>query len=87
MTQIDPTVIHERIDHIETLDDFIVWIRNLSAFAYADKVIENGATPDYLESLSAFIEASKHMTPMQVSGASISFKSMAQALFSALDYE
>jgi hypothetical protein len=77
----------ERIDKIETLDDFVNWVRDLSAFAEADADIQNPATPLYLECLSAFMDASKHMTPLEVSEGSISFKSMARALMSALSYE
>lgn len=76
-----------RIDKIETLDDFINWVRDLSAFAEVDADIQNPATPLYLECLSAVVEVSKHMTPLEVSGGSISLKSMARALMSALSYE
>ena len=87
MNQIDHTAIHRRIEEIETLDDYTGWIRDLSEFAGKDVTIENPSTADYLESLSVLIADTKHMTPTEVSDPSISFKSMAKALYSALYYE
>ena len=87
MNQIDHTTIQGPIEEIETLEDYIGWIRDLSEFARKDATIENPSTADYLESLSAFITDTDRTAPMEIGGASLSFKSMAQALYGALYYE
>ncbi len=82
------SILFDRIDRIETLDDFINWLRDLSQ-ALEDDVVTtvNPWTPAYLECMSAWMEASKHMEPLEVSQGSISLKSMARTMISSLSYE
>lgn len=81
-------ILFDRIDKIETLDDFIDWVRDMSAAAEKDELeIENPWTPAYLECMSAFMTDTMDITPFEVRDGSISLKSMARVLISSLTYE